>query len=229
MAGNSGHHPGHCRIAVRARPRRWDVRLLGAPCQWFEAAGEGYAPPCEIGRHQPLGRPLGHGPAAVQEILHFAALGAADDSHRPSQGVDACPPFPGGPRRGGGRLESLGSIQAHPLADDLGCRWLHADIVVVPLVALCQVAVHILEQVRFLWVRCGPLDRLPVLDLGASVFNRVGRGLRCVTAVFSQHREGAGWVLGVPRSPVESPFRRGAGVPRNCGRVLVCGAFEVRV
>ena len=38
-------------------PGRWDVRLLGAPCQWCEAAEEGYAPPCEIGRHQPLCRP----------------------------------------------------------------------------------------------------------------------------------------------------------------------------
>ena len=83
VPGISGHHPCHCRIAIRARPRRWDVRLLGAPCQWLEAALEGYAPPCEIGRHQPLGRPLGHGPAAVEEIPPFAAMGAADDSHRP--------------------------------------------------------------------------------------------------------------------------------------------------
>ena len=98
-------------------------------------------------------------------------------------GMDVCPPFRGGPWRGGGRLESLGSIHAHPLADNLGCRWVHADIVVVPLVALCQVAVHIFEQVRFLLVECGPLDRLPVLDLGASVFNRVGRVLWRGTAM----------------------------------------------
>ena len=84
-------------------------------------------------------------------------------------GMDACSLLRGGPRRGGGRLESSGSIHARPLADDLGCCWVHADIVVVPLVALCQVAVHILEQVRFLWVECGPLDRLPVLDLGAAL------------------------------------------------------------
>ena len=32
----SVHHPGHCRIAVRAQLRRWDVRLSGAPCQWSE-------------------------------------------------------------------------------------------------------------------------------------------------------------------------------------------------
>ena len=83
VPGTSGHHHGHCRIAVRARPRRWDVRLLGAPCQWCEAAGVGYAPPCEIGRHQPLGRSLGQGPAAVEEIPPFAAMGAADDSHCP--------------------------------------------------------------------------------------------------------------------------------------------------
>ena len=89
-------------------------------------------------------------------------------------GVDACSLFRGGPRRGGGRLESLGSVHAHPLPDDLSCRWVHADIVVVPFMALCELAVHILEQVRFLWVECGPLDRLPVLDLGAAVFDRVG-------------------------------------------------------
>ena len=53
-----------------------------APCQWLEAAGEGYAPPCEVGRHQPLGRPKGHGPAAVEEIPPFAEMGAANDSHR---------------------------------------------------------------------------------------------------------------------------------------------------
>ena len=83
VPGTSGHHPGHRRIAVRARPRQWDVRLLGAPCQWREAAGEGYAPPREIGRHQPLGRPLDQGPAAVEEIPPFAAMGAADDPHGP--------------------------------------------------------------------------------------------------------------------------------------------------
>ena len=83
VPGTFGHHPGHCRIALRAWPRRWDVRLLSTPCQWCEAAGEGYAPSCEIGRHQPLGRPLGFGPATVEEIPPFAAMGAAEDSHRP--------------------------------------------------------------------------------------------------------------------------------------------------
>ena len=83
VPGTSGHHPGHCRIAVRARPRPWDVRLFGAPCQWLEAAGEGYAPSCEVGRHPPLGRPRRHGPAAVEEIPLFAAMGGADDSHCP--------------------------------------------------------------------------------------------------------------------------------------------------
>ena len=58
------------------------MRLLGAPCQWCED-GEGYAPPYEKGRYQPLRRPLGHGPAAVEEIPPFAAMGAADNSHRP--------------------------------------------------------------------------------------------------------------------------------------------------
>ena len=83
VPGTSGDHPGHCRIAVRARTRRRDFRLLGAPCQWCEAAGEGYAPPCEIGRHEPLGRPFRQGPAAVAESPRCAAMGAADDPHRP--------------------------------------------------------------------------------------------------------------------------------------------------
>ena len=143
--------------------------------------------------------------------------------------MDACPPFRGGPRRVGVRSESPGSIHAHSLSDDLGCRWVHADIVVAPLVAPCQVAVHILKQVRFLWVESGPLNRLPVLYLGASVFNRVGGGLRRGAAVFGQHREGDGWVLGVPDSPVESLFRLGAGAPRHCGRVPLLGPLEVRV
>ena len=134
-------------------------------------------------------------------------------------GVDACPLFRGGPRRGRGWLEPWGSVDACALADEIGCRWVNACIVVVPFVALCEVAVHMLEQVRLLWVECGPFDCQSVLDLGAAVFNRVGGGLQC-GAVFGQHREGNGWVLGVPRSPEESPFRRGAGSPRYCGRVL---------
>ena len=32
-----------------------------------------------------------------------------------------------------------------PLADDLGCRRVHGNIVIVPFVGLCQVAVHVLE------------------------------------------------------------------------------------
>ena len=83
VPGTSRRHPGNCRTAVRARPRTWDVRQLGAPCQWCEALGEGYAPPCEIGRHQPICRPLGQGPAAVEDIPPFAAIGSADDPHRP--------------------------------------------------------------------------------------------------------------------------------------------------
>ena len=83
VPGTSGHHPGHCCIAVPARPWQYDVRLSGVPCQWLEAAGEGYAPPCEVGCHQPLGCPRGHVPTAVEEIPPFAAMGAAYDSHRP--------------------------------------------------------------------------------------------------------------------------------------------------
>ena len=100
--------------------------------------------------------------------------------------------FSGGPWRVGGRFEPLGNIDAFSLVDVPGRRWVHAYIVVVPFVALREVAVHLLEQVRLLWVECGPFDCLPVLDLGAAVFNRVGGGLRCVAAVFGQHQEGNG-------------------------------------
>ena len=149
--------------------------------------------------------------------------------HRWLVSMDVCSPLRGRPRRVGVRLESPGSIHAHPLADDLGCRRVHADIVVVPLLALCQIAVHILEQVPCLRVECGPLDRLPVLYLGASVFDWVGGGLWRGAAVFGQHREGDGPVLGVPCSPVEPPFRPGAGAPHHCGRVPLRGPFEVPV
>ena len=77
-------------------------------------------------------------------------------------------------------------------------------------------------------MECGPLDRLSVLYLGASVFDLVGWGLRRGAAVLGYHREGDGLVLGVPPAPVESPFRLGAGVPRHCGCVTLCGLFEVR-
>ena len=65
--------------------------------------------------------------------------------HRWLVGMDVCPPFRGGPRRVGVRSESPGSIHPRPLADDLGCRRVHADVVIVPFMALCQVAVHVLE------------------------------------------------------------------------------------
>ena len=88
---------------------------------------------------------------------------------------------------------------------------------------------HILEQVHLLWVECGPFNCPPVLDFGAAVLNRVLGGLRCGAAVFGQHWEGNGWVFGVPRSLVEPPFRRGAGSPRYCGRVLCRSPLEVCV
>ena len=59
------------------------MRLQGALYQRFEAAWRGYAPPREVGRHQLLGRPRGHGPAAVEEIPPLGAMGAAGDAHRP--------------------------------------------------------------------------------------------------------------------------------------------------
>ena len=43
----------------------------------------GDAPLREVGRHQPLGRPWGHGPAAVEEFPPLATMGAAGDAHRP--------------------------------------------------------------------------------------------------------------------------------------------------
>ena len=119
-------------------------------------------------------------------------------------------------------------MDAYSLLDDLGCRWGHAYIVVVPFVALREIAVHILEQVRLLWGECGPFHCLPVLDPGAAVFNWIGGGLRRGTAVFGQQREGNGWVFGVPPSPVESPFCCGFGCPSECGHVLRQSLFEVR-
>ena len=130
---------------------------------------------------------------------------------------------------GGGRLEPSVSVDAYSLVDDLGCRWVHAHVVVVPFVALREVAVHILEQLGLLWVERGPFNCLPVLDLGAAVFKRVGGGLRCGAAVFGQHREGIGLVFGVPRSPVEPAFRCSAGSPRYCGHVLRRSLFHVCV
>ena len=132
-------------------------------------------------------------------------------------GVDSRPLLRGGPWRGGGRLKPSGSVDAYSLVDDLGRRCVHAYIVVVPFLALREIAVHILEQVGLLWVECGPFNCLPVLDLGAAVFNWLGGGLRRSTAVFGQQREGNGWVFGVPCSSVESPFRCGVWSPRDCG------------
>ena len=74
VSGTSGHPPGHCHIAVRAWPRRWDEWLLGAPRHWHEAAVEGYPPLREIGRHQPLGGPLDQVPTAVEEITPLVAM-----------------------------------------------------------------------------------------------------------------------------------------------------------
>ena len=107
VPGASGHHPGHCRIAVLAWLRRSDVRLLGTLCQWLEAAWVGYAPPCEMGRHQTLGRPRGHGPTAVEEIPPFAAMGATDDSHRPFR-VPYQPA--GGEREVSGEGDDVGAV-----------------------------------------------------------------------------------------------------------------------
>ena len=56
-------------------------RTGGCWARHANAAEKGYAPPREISRHQPLGRPLDQGTAAVQEIPPFTAMGAADDPH----------------------------------------------------------------------------------------------------------------------------------------------------
>ena len=124
-------------------------------------------------------------------------------------------------------MEPSGSVDAYSLADDLGRCWVHACIVVVAFMALREIAVHIFEQVRLLWVQFGSFHCLPVLDLGAVVFNWVGGGLQRGTAVFGQHREGNGWMFAVARSPLESAFRCGVGSPRNGGRVLRQTQFEV--
>ena len=77
VSGTSGHHPGHCRIAVRAWLRRWDELLLGAPRHWHRSAGEGYPPPREIGRYQPLGCPVNQAPAAAEKIPPLVAMGVS--------------------------------------------------------------------------------------------------------------------------------------------------------
>ena len=59
------------------------MQLQGALYQRFEAAWREYAPPRELGRHQPLGRPRGHGSAALEGIPPLGAMGAAGDAHRP--------------------------------------------------------------------------------------------------------------------------------------------------
>ena len=46
VSGTPGRHPGHCRIAVRARLRPWDEWLVGALCHWHESPREGYPPTC---------------------------------------------------------------------------------------------------------------------------------------------------------------------------------------
>ena len=96
--------------------------------------------------------------------------------------------------------------------DYLGRRWVHVDIVVVPFVALREMAVHILDPVRLLWLECGPFHCLPVLDLGAAVFNGVGGSLRCGTADFmaSTSKVMAGCLMShVPRWNLQSAVALG--------------------
>ena len=73
----------------------------------LEAAGEEYAPQCEIGCHQPLGRALGHGPAAAEKLPPFVAMGAEDDSHHelrvPHQPAE-------GEREAGGEADDSGAV-----------------------------------------------------------------------------------------------------------------------
>ena len=71
VSGGSGHHPGRHRIAVRARPRRWDERLLGAPRHWYEAAGEGYPPPREIAAISISDAPSTRPPLRLQRSPHL--------------------------------------------------------------------------------------------------------------------------------------------------------------
>ena len=59
------------------------MRLLGTQYQQPEAARREDAPPREVGCRQPLGRLRGHGPAAMEEVPPFSAMGAAGEAHRP--------------------------------------------------------------------------------------------------------------------------------------------------
>ena len=70
----------HCRTCPVAAAGRV---AAGHAVPVAEGCAGGDAPPCEVGRHQPLGRPRGHGPAAVEEFPPLAAMGAAGDAHRP--------------------------------------------------------------------------------------------------------------------------------------------------
>ena len=65
--------------------------------------------------HQPLARPLGHGPAAVEEIPPSASMGAADDPHRPFR----VPHQPAeGERQAGGEGEEGGAVVVEVHGDD---------------------------------------------------------------------------------------------------------------
>ena len=46
VSGTSGHHPGHCCIAVRAWLRWWDEWLLGAPASYCRPRDLGHYEPC---------------------------------------------------------------------------------------------------------------------------------------------------------------------------------------
>ena len=90
-------------------------------------------------------------------------------------------------------ISANGGLPAPRYTPQVTQRWPRgsepASKVVFLFVALREIAVHILEQVRLLRVECGPFDCLPVLDMGAVVCNRVGGGLRRSTWRFGQHRE----------------------------------------
>ena len=97
------------------------MRLQGALYQRVEAAWGGDAPPREVGRHQPLGRPLGHGPAAVEEIPPRGAMGAAGDAHRPFRVPHQ--PAEGDPEAGGEGYDDVAVVVEVCAADVAPTIW----------------------------------------------------------------------------------------------------------
>ena len=85
----------------------WTHGCLARCASGWRLRGRGIAPPREVGNHQPLGRPRGHGPAAVKEFPPLAAMGAADDAYRPFR---VCQQLAEGEREAGGEGDDGGAV-----------------------------------------------------------------------------------------------------------------------